>query len=136
MSFTDTIEQVAMALSDPALWKESALKRSIYSLGYRWGLRYFFAGFSTECQDRRPSRPRPLQEFDSNISGLQQMSFTDTIEQVAMALSDPALWKESALKRSISEKEGLIKYGVSLSLGTKVDWQRRVCGLNLGEYNE
>jgi hypothetical protein len=53
------------------------------------------------------------------------MSFTDTIEQVAMALSGPALWKKSALKRNYR-----------VSLGTKVDWQRRVCGLNLGEYNE
>jgi hypothetical protein len=42
----------------------------------------------------------------------------------------------STFKSYCSEKEGLIKYGVSLSLGTKVDWQRRVCGLNLGEYNE
>lgn len=41
-----------------------------------------------------------LRELRENISGLQQMSCTDTIEQVATALSDPDLWKQSALNKT------------------------------------
>jgi hypothetical protein len=39
-----------------------------------------------------------MRQLCENISGLQQMSFTDTIEQVAMALSDPATLEEICLK--------------------------------------